>query len=157
MRATGRVGAAAVGVALAVGCYTLQPTRGVVPPPGTQLAFDLNDAGRTALGPSIGPAIAQVEGRLVEADSGEYVLAVSAVRPIGGGEQVWRGEQVRIRPEYVGTMYIRRLSTARSVALGTTTAGGFAAFLVGRALRGAGSGRDPGTKQDTANASRGRP
>jgi hypothetical protein len=140
-----------------VGCYTLQPARGVVPEPGAQVALDLNDAGRSALGASIGPSVAQVEGRLIGKEDGDYLVAISVVRPIQGGEQTWSGEQIRIKPEYVGTVYVRRFSTARSVALGTTTVGGFTAFLVGRALRGAGNGRDPGTKTDSANTTRGRP
>jgi hypothetical protein len=157
MRATRSVGLAALGVCALASCYTLQPARGVVPEAGAQVAFDLNDAGRSALGASIGPSIAQVEGRLVSKEDGDYLVAVSVVRPIQGGEQIWSGEQVRVKPDYVSTVYVRRLSTARSVALGTTTVGGFAAFLVGRALRGSGTGRDPGTDTDSASAHRGRP
>jgi hypothetical protein len=156
VRVTRFVGFAALGV-LVAGCYTLQPARGFVPEVGTQVAFDMNDSGRVALGGSMGPEIGQVEGRLIGRDNGEYVLAVSAVRLVRGGEQVWRGEQVRIKPGYVNSVYVRRFSTARTVALGTTVGGGFAAFLITRALRGAGSGNDPGTGRDTLQTQRGRP
>ena len=150
------LGAATLG-ALVVGCYTLRPTRGAVPEVGSQVAFDLNDAGRAALGPLLGPEIAQIEGRLASKDSAGYVLAVTAIRLLRGGEQVWTGEQVRLRSEHVGPAYVRRFDTARSAVVGGTVVGGFAAFLVGRALTGAGSGGSPGRTGDTAQAHRGRP
>jgi hypothetical protein len=149
------VGVAMVGVLLA-GCYTLAPARGAVPEPGTQVAFDLNDAGRTGLGTSLGPEVAQVEGRLVAREGGDYVLAVTEVRLLRGGVQVWSGEQVRIKSEYVGPPYVRRFDTARSVAVGGTVVGGFAAFLVTRALTGKGSGGENGGR-DSAQVYRGRP
>jgi hypothetical protein len=143
--------------ALLVGCYTLQPTRGAPVEPGTQVAFDVTDGGRAALAPSMGPEILQIEGRLVGREGDDYVLAVSAIRTIRGGEQVWAGEQVRIKSEYVGPAYVRRFDTTRSVAVGGTVVGGFAAFLVTRALRGAGDSSDRRSPSDSANTQRGRP
>src|SRR5207248_394092 len=52
---------AAFGVALG-GCYSYRPAGGVPPQIGTRVAFDVNDAGRMALGGTMGPEIAQVEG-----------------------------------------------------------------------------------------------
>jgi hypothetical protein len=148
--------AALVTVALLVGCYTLRPVREGQPEIGSRIAFDLNDAGRVALGPTIGQEIGQIEGRLLAAENGEYLLAVTAVRSLRGGEQVWSGEQVRVKREHVGPPHERRFDTARSVAVGGTVVGGFAAFLIGRALIGGGSeGRTPPT--DTGVAHRGRP
>ena len=146
-----------VGLGLvAAGCYTLRPAAGGVPEVGTQIAFDVNDSGRVALGPSMGPEIGQIEGRLVSRENGEYLVAVTAVRHLRGGEQVWKGEQVRIKSAYVGPAYVRQFDKVRSVAVGGTVVGGFAAFLIGRALRGEGSGNN-GKGGDTAVASRGRP
>ncbi len=105
----------------------------------------------------MGPEIVQVEGRLLAKEDGEYLVAVTAVRTIRGGEQVWRGEQVRIKSEHVGPPYVRRFDTIRSVAVGGTVVGGFTAFLIGRAIRGSGSGGDRGGQSDTAQAQRGRP
>ncbi len=133
---------------LAAGCYTLQPARGA-PQVGQRVAFDVNDAGRVALGGEIGPEIAQIEGQLLNNGTEDYLIAVSTVRLIRGGEQVWTGEQVRIKSEYVGTAYERRFSRGRSIALGSAVVGGFAAFLVGRSLIGAGQDH-PGGGVDTA-------
>jgi hypothetical protein len=138
---------------LVVGCSTLQPTRGVVPAQGTVTAFDITDAGRIALGGSMGPEIAQIEGRLLSRDSSEYVLGVTAVRLLRGGEQVWHGEPVHIKTEYVSSIYERRRSTARSVAMGAVGVGAIA-IIVTRSLLGSGvsdPGRPPG---DTATTQR---
>jgi hypothetical protein len=116
----------------------------------------VNDAGRAALGPSIGPEISQIEGRLMSKENGEYVVAVSSVQLLRGGQQVWSGEPVRIKPEHVRSVYERRFSTGRSVALGASVVGSFAAFLVTRALTTSG-GDNPGQGGDTVQAQRGRP
>ena len=85
-------GVLTLGASLA-GCYTLQPARGATPVVGEKVAFDVNDAGRVALGGSLGPEIAQIEGRVVGHDSGEYVLAVNEknvveYRPVELGRRV---------------------------------------------------------------------
>jgi len=152
------VGVVLCGVLLA-GCYTLQLVRGAEPQVGTTVAFDVNDAGRAALGGSMGPEIAQVEGRLLERDNGSYLLGVSSVRLLRGGEQPWAGEQVRLRTEYLGPAYRRQFSLGRSIGLGVVGVGGFTTFfLVSRSLLGAGTD-DPGSEPcDTCAASRlGRP
>lgn len=127
---------------------------GEVPELGTVVAFDVNDVGRVALGGSMGPEIAQIEGRLLEARNGEYLIAVSAVRLLRGGEQIWSGEQVRIKSEHVGSAYERRFSRGRSIALGAATIGGVTAFLLGRNLVGAGSGNTPVIPGDSGFAQR---
>ena len=148
---------AVASVLILAGCYTLRPVGSALPDPGTEVAFDITDAGRVALGGSMGPEIAQVQGRLLGRDGGEYLVAVSSVRLLRGGQQVWRGEQVRIRPEYVGSTYERRLSPTRSVALGAVAVGGLVAFFISRDLFGLGSG-DPGKQPtDTAQTRIGRP
>lgn len=130
--------------ALLTGCYTLQPVRsGVVPEPGHEMAFDVTDAGRVALGGVIGPEIGQIEGRLVSKESGEYTVAVSAIHYLRGGEHVWTGERVTLKQEWVSNAYEKKFSRGRSLALAAVSVGGFAAFLVTRTL----IVGDPGTTQ----------
>src|SRR6516165_8934241 len=105
--------AAAASVFL-VGCYTLQPTGGTVPQPGTLMAFDINDAGRVALGGSMGPEISQIEGRLAGREGADYLVSVTDVHLLRGGDQVWHGETVTLKAEYVSSLYERRFSAARS-------------------------------------------
>ena len=149
-----RRGVAAVSLLL-VGCYTLQPTRGAVPQPGTIIGLDITDAGRVALGGSMGPEIGQVEGRLVDKDSSAYVVAVSAIHLLRGGEQVWTGENVRINTSYVSSVYERRLSVGRSVALAAVGVGAVAAIAT-RSLAGLGTG-DTGKGPDSSGTTQRRP
>jgi hypothetical protein len=110
--------------ALLMGCYTLQPIGGVTPPLGSQVAFDITDAGRVALGGTMGPEIDLVEGRLLEATNGDYVVSVSGVKLIGGGHQPWAGERVSISKEHVSRTYERRFSKGRTLVFaGVVVAG----------------------------------
>lgn len=130
--------------ALLVGCYTLQPTSGVTEL-GSVMAFAINDRGRVALGGSVGPEIDQIEGRVLQATADEYLVAVSAVRFLRGGHQIWAGEQVRISSEHVGYVLERRFSRGRTLALGAAAVGGVTAFLLSRELGvlGGGDGTTP--------------
>lgn len=125
---------------LGTGCYTLQSAN-TTPVPGTVMAFDINDVGRVSLGGTIGPEIGQVEGRLVSQDNGEYVMAVSTVRFLRGGEQVWSGERVRINRDQVGNSYVRRFDRGRTIALGAVVVAGVGAIILSRDL--IGLGREP--------------
>jgi hypothetical protein len=142
---------------LVVGCYTLQPIGGTEPQVGSRVAFDVNDAGRVALGGSMGPEIAQVEGQLLQKDSEGYLIAVSNVRLLRGGEQVWTGEQVRLNTQHLGTAYGRRFSLGRSIGLGVIGVGGFAGFMASRSLLGIGAEDDRPPGGDTGQARLGRP
>ena len=157
MAVAGRFSIAVATGALLAGCYSLQSARGAPPEVGTKVAFDVNDAGRVGLGGALGPEVAQIEGRLVERDSAGYLLAISNVRLLQGGEQVWTGEQVRIRPEFVGNTYIRRFSMGRSIGFGAVGIGGFAAFLATRSLLGSGGKGDDPPPDDSVNTRLGRP
>lgn len=138
------------------GCYSLKPAGGVDPQPGTRLAFDINDAGRVALGGQMGPEIAAVEGTLVQKDSDGYLLAVSNVKLLRGGEQAWTGEQIHLSNAYLGPMQIKKFSASRSIGLGVIGIGGFAALLATKSL--IGFGQDSKGDPDTTVVSRlGRP
>jgi len=108
---------------LVAGCYALQPVRGAAPETGTTMAFDVTDAGRVELATSMGPEIDQIEGRLLNAANGEYVVSVSSVRYLRGGHQAWTGERVGIKKEYVARTYERRFSKGRTLALSAAMAG----------------------------------
>lgn len=133
------------GVALAttlVGCYTLQPIRGPVPEVGAVVGLDINDAGRVALGGAVGPEIDQVEGRLLSKDSSGYLVGVTSLHLLRGGEQVWHGEQVQVKKEYVVSVYERRFSPSRSAALAAVGIGAVA-LIASRSLFPSGSINQP--------------
>ncbi len=135
--------------ALLLGCYTFRP---VVEPlaPGAEVAFDVNDAGRVALGGVMGPEIARIEGRLLERGADDYVVAVSAVRLLRGGEQIWSGEPVRVRADHIGPAQERRFSRGRTAALGAGVLGGLALVVITRTLIGGGT-EDGNPPVDTVN------
>jgi hypothetical protein len=141
---------------LLAGCYSLEPVQGPTPAVGAEIAFDINDAGRVALGGSMGPEIAQIEGRLVEKGSADYLVKVTSVHLLRGGEQTWSGESVRIRSEYVSSVYEKKFSKSRSVVAGAIGVG-IAAAIAGRSLLGGGMA-DPGkSPPDTGHTTRRRP
>jgi hypothetical protein len=102
---------------LVAGCFSLEPVTGARPDAGRQVALEITDAGRVALAPSIGPSIEQLQGRVVSADSAEYVIAVSQVKSIRGDVTVWRGEAVRISTPFIARAYFREFSRTRTLAV----------------------------------------
>lgn len=143
-RLTRSTGVAVLGTLL-MGCYVTRPIGGVTPPTGVTVAFDLNDAGRAALGPMMGPEIARIEGRILNQDAGDYVVAVDELTMLRGGTQTWRGEQVRVKPGYIAATYEKRFSKSRTVLLAALAAGGVA-YLVSRSVVGSGESeqKNPG-------------
>jgi hypothetical protein len=147
------IGAAAVCFSL-VACYTLLPTPGnTMPSPGTQIAMDLNDAGRTALGGLIGPSIGQIEGRLVGSEGTEYEVAVTTVRLLRGGEQVWNGERVKVKREYITQVYEKQFSKGRTV-VASAVGIGVVTYFATRAIVGFLHGDDGMLPTDSAEAVR---
>jgi hypothetical protein len=140
------IGVTALAVLLA-GCYSLKPAAGVTPDLGSKVVFDVNDVGRVALGPSMGAEIAQIEGRLLERTSEDYLISVSTVRFLRGGVQPWTGERVRLKPEFLGSTYERKFSRSRTIAATAITVGGFAALVASGTFGGfLGMGGDPDPK-----------
>ena len=138
---------------LVVGCYSLQPALGVTPEAGVSVAIDINDAGRAALGGSMGPEISQIEGVLVDRDATQYVLSVTAVRLLRGGEQTWTGERIPIKNEYVSSVYRRRFSPVKTAVFSALGAG-LVAIVASKGLSGS-VGRDvPPILGDTAATNR---
>lgn len=140
---------------LAAGCYELQPAGSSIPQPGQPIGLDINDAGRLALGGAMGPEIDQIEGRLVQHTATEYLVAVTDVHFLHGGQQAWDGENIRVPNGYVTTVYERRLSKARTVALAAVGVGAVA-LIATRGLNGLGDvNRTPDTTPgDTAHTTR---
>ena len=138
---------------LSAGCYSLQPVVGNGVPLGVQVGLDINDAGRTALGGSMGPAIRQIEGRLVNKDSTEFTIAVSMIQLLSGGHQIWTGERIRIKTEYVALVSERRVSRGRTAATVAVTVG-VLALVVRQSLLGSFFGSDSRPPADTLQSTR---
>jgi hypothetical protein len=113
-----------------------------VPETGTVVGFDITDAGRVALGGAMGPEIDQVEGKLIAKDSTGFLVGVTSLHLLRGGEQVWHGEQVQIKKEYVASVYQRRFSPSRSAALAAVGIGAVA-LIASRSIFPSGSINQP--------------
>jgi hypothetical protein len=112
------------------GCFSLQPvTGGVAPEAGARVDVTLNDAGRAALGSSIGPAVDRIDGTVLEQDSSGMTLAVKHIIGLNGSVQVWSDELVRVEESQYRMLALRRFSRGRTVALGAGSVGGFALLI----------------------------
>jgi hypothetical protein len=116
-----------------MGCFSLQPVDRLAPKVGADVAVDLNDAGRAALAPKLGPEVAQVHGSLLRRDGDEDVLAVTSTEFVHGGVRPWSGDTLHVRADYATRYYENRVSTTRSLIAGGVIAGAIAA-LTARAL-----------------------
>ncbi len=85
------------------------------------------------------PEIAQIEGQLIGLDANEYEIAITTVRFLRGGQQVWKGERVRMKKDYIGRLYEKQFSAGRTMIAGVAGAS-VIAYVAGRALVGAGLG-----------------
>lgn len=136
-----RVVAAALLVSTA--CYSHRPVIGQTLPAGAQIIISINDAGRAALGGQLGPEISDIEGRLISKDSAEYVMAVSQLLLLRGGRQVWSGERIRVKTEFISIVNEKRFSKTRT-AMVSGLAVGAVALLFQQGLLGIVSrGNDP--------------
>lgn len=145
---TRRLVVAAALVVSVTGCFTLQPVAGQPLPLGTTVSLGINDAGRAALGGAMGPEISEIEGRLIQKDSAEYVLAVALIKLLRGGEQVWSGERIHVKTAYVNGVSEKRFSRGRT-AIVATAAAGVLALLISQGVLGNLAGDDGKLPPDT--------
>jgi hypothetical protein len=143
-------------VALLAGCFSMQPVDRAAPAIGAEVAVDLNDAGRTALGSKLGPQVAQVHGHLLRRDGDGDLLALTSAEFLRGGSQTWAGETVHVRSDYASQYYENRVSTSRSVVVGGLAVGALAIMAV-EALKTPASQGSDGTLEQPGNKLRARP
>ena len=120
------------------GCYTTVPFASS-PVAGQVLVMDLNDNGRVALGPSIGPAATRVEGMLDSRTDSAYVVKVQSVVYLNGSSNKWTNEPLTIRSDLVRELRERKFSRSRSALLAAGTVGAVVAFIATLAILGSGT------------------
>ncbi len=121
------------------GCYTYQYLP-EAPRPGTRIAVDLTDVGRSELADNVGPDILQVEGRLTQVADSQITLAVTRTVALRGLAQDWAGEAVTLRTGQYRMVRERTFSAPRTVVLAGAVTAGFVAFVAGVGLTGGASG-----------------
>jgi len=115
------------------GCYTLTPVQSV-PPSGSVLILGLNDQGRVALGPSVGPAAQTVMGTLQSRNDSAFVLSVNSVSYLNGQSNRWSGEPLIVQTSLVQDTKLRQFSRGRTALAVALTGAGFLAFALTRGL-----------------------
>lgn len=152
-RSTSRRIVVAVTLLGLTGCYTMQPVSEQPFPLGMTVELIINDAGRAALRPMMGPEVAKVQGRLVQKDSTGYTVAVTQLGLLRDGTQVWSGERVSIKSEYVNSVAERRFSRGRTAVV-TAAVLGVVAIVFTQSIKGSLFGDDGKVPSDTAVAVR---
>ena len=152
-RSTSRRIVVAATLLVSTGCYTMQPVSEQPFPVGITVELVINDAGRAALRSMMGPEVAKVQGRLVQKDSTGYTVAVTQLGLLRDGTQVWSGERVSIKSEYVNSVTERRFSRARTAVV-TAAVLGVVAIVFTQSIKGSLFGDDGKVPSDTAVAVR---
>ena len=139
----------ALGSLVAVsGCYTLQPVTRQTLPAGMTVSLNINDAARAALSSQMGPNISEIQGRLIQEDTAGYMVAVSEIRTFRDGTQVWSGEHVLVKKQFVNQVSERKFSRSRT-AIVSVAAVGVLAILASQGILGSLSGDDGKPPVDT--------
>jgi len=81
------------------------------------------------------------------------VVGILGVQLLRGGEQVWHGETVQVKREYVSSIYERRFSKSRTIVAGAVGAG-IIAVLASKSLLGVFTPEDAKAPGDTLQAIR---
>jgi hypothetical protein len=138
---------------LITGCYANTPVVSTAVPLGTQVVIGINDQGRVALGDSLGGSVEAIEGRLAMRDSAALVVLVSQLHLLRGGQQVWSGERIRIRSEFVSSVAERKFSKSRT-AIVSAVAIGAIVIVAKTGLKGLLSGDEGKVPGDSAQSVR---
>jgi hypothetical protein len=99
---------------IVTGCYRLTPVDGGAPTQGLEVRLSLSDEGSVRMAPLIGPRIAAIDGRVLEAGDTSYVLAVSAVVGQGGRSMAWSNERLTVPRTAVPSVQTRTLDRKRT-------------------------------------------
>jgi hypothetical protein len=127
------------------GCYVYTPIA-AAPSVGSTVSFALTDAGRVALGRSIGEAARSLEGEVDSTNDSSYVLRVRSVTYISGQTNQWTGERLVVGRQQVTGAREKTLSKSRTALVAAVSVGGVVAFVATRGLLGGGneSQQNPG-------------
>jgi hypothetical protein len=122
-------------VALAA-CYTQRPVATPGPEPGARISAQLTRSGSDSLTRLLGPDVAEVDGRVVEAGTDTLRVSVLSVTNQRGIPSSWRGELVPLPRAQLHHVGERHLATGGTVLLSASLVGGL--YLLYRLMGGAG-------------------
>ena len=115
--ATARAAGSLVLLAVTGGCYTYRPVEVPGPEVGAQVSAELSRDGSSAMTPVLGPDVASVNGKVVEASADTLRLSLVSVTNQRGIPTSWRGELVPVPRAGVNNLGQRRLATGGTALL----------------------------------------
>ncbi|PYO40526.1 MAG: hypothetical protein DMD29_06150 [Gemmatimonadetes bacterium] len=133
-----RLVAGGLAAIVSAGCYTNRPLTVAEPAPGTPVSLVLSDQGRVAVADSVGPSASRVQGTVVRATDGTWVVAIADVVGLDGRVTKWSGETVGFRTNYVAAPYERRFSKPKTILMVSSVVVGVGAVLATLKLVGLG-------------------
>jgi hypothetical protein len=126
-----RSGAVVIGILhlFSSACFAYTPVE-TAPATGAYLAVEVNDAGRSALAPALGPGVLRLEGTLVAVQGDGYLLDAKSVMQNRRQSLPVDGIRVTVSPTHVVRIDERRLSRGRTWALFGTGAAVVVGFFL---------------------------
>jgi hypothetical protein len=109
-----RISGAILVLLVSTSCYRLTPVEGGAPERGLEVRLSLSDEGSVRMAPLIGPRIAAIDGRVLEAVDTAYVLAVTAVVAQGGRSMAWSNERLTVPRSGVSSVRTRTLDRKKT-------------------------------------------
>jgi hypothetical protein len=104
----------AAAVPLVAGCYTTRPVR-TMPAPEQFVLISLTEAGTVSLARSVGPHIAEIQGRVEAVHGDTLVIAMRQMLTDEGETFKLSGATVRLLPFQVREIRRRQVSAARTL------------------------------------------
>lgn len=117
IRAAARAAGSLVLLAVTAGCYTYRPVETPSPKVGAQVSAELTRDGTSAMTPVLGPDVAEVNGKVVEASADTLRLSLVSVTNQRGIPTSWRGELVPVPRAGVNSLGQRRLAPGGTALL----------------------------------------
>lgn len=118
------------------GCYTYRAVTAPGPEPGARISAELSQDGALSMVPVLGPDVAEVSGRVVEATTDTLRVSVISVTNQRGIPTSWRGELVPLARARLSAVGERRLAPAGTALLSAGVLGGL--YLLYRLMGGPG-------------------
>ena len=117
-------------------CYSYRPVTDPGPEPGARISAALSQEGAVSLAPWLGPEVAEVSGRVVDASPDTLRVSLISVTSQQGIPTSWRGEMVPLPRARLSSIGERHIAAGGTALLGAGLLGGL--YMLCRLMGGAG-------------------
>lgn len=117
-------------------CYSYRPVTAPGPAPGARVSAGLSQEATLSLAPVLGPDVAEVSGRVVDASPDTLRVSLISVTSLRGIPTSWRGELVPLPRARLSSLGERHIAAGGTALLGAGLLGGL--YMLYRLMGGAG-------------------